>query len=445
MNTRSCLAEQINNINHKRNNSMKHSINHRSLLTVTGAVALALTLVAPARAADWPQWRGPDRNGISSEKIAWPAGGPKQLWKASVGQGYSAVTVSEGRAYTMGCIVSAPEGEKKKGPIDGVDTVWCFDAKTGAVIWKYSYPYHPVITHGKYPAPYTTPVVGGSLVYALCGDGRLFALDAAKGTVVWTVNYFKDLVGHARPSGCVSSPLVDGNLLIVNPGGEGTSVVALDKASGKVVWKSGSDRPAHSSLVPFQVGPTRAVAVLSFHNLTAYGLADGRELWNTKWETMAGQNAADPIIAGDRAFITSGHGMGCALLKFTGDKVETVYTNKQFACEFQSPVLVGECLYGFPGPWAGAKLTCLDLATGAVKWTEKEIQGSVIATADNKLLILSTDGKLILADVSPSGYKELGSASILASPSWTPPTLANSLVYCRNTAGDLVCLDFTGK
>jgi len=314
------------------------------------------------RAHDWPQWRGPNRNGVSPEEITWPASGPKQLWKAAVGEGYSGVSVSRGRAYTL-------------GNTNGVDTVWCLDAKTGTVVWKYSYPCKSPRTG--YPGPRATPTVDGNFVYTVSYFGQLLALNAETGTVVWGADYMKDFGSRIRGSnrhGFSGSPLVDGNLLLANVGGKGASVVAFNKTTGTVVWKSGDDPPTFSSPVTFALGAQRVVAMFSASGLFGYNLADGNPLWNIESKCSGNNlNAPDPVVSGDRIFITSGFGGsadggGCFLVMITNSSAKEVYRNTNLSSQIASPVLIDGFLYGFTGYVSRKGMVCLDFDTGEIKW-----------------------------------------------------------------------------
>ena len=418
-----------------------------NILRFTSRVAIMLFLVAPlAMAADWPQYRGPNRNGISPEEIHWPTSGPKQLWKASVGIGYSSVSISKGRAYTMG----NPEGQ---------ETVWCLDAMTGAVIWKYGFP-GPLVkaTIGKKAAsgfqnpagkcPNATPSVDGNYVYAVSRDGNLVALDAAKGTLVWSADYVKDFGSKSYATttwGFAASPLVDGNMLIVQVGAKGASVVAFDKTTGKVIWKSGDDAVSYASPLIVTLGGQRMVAMFSAKGLFTYNLADGKPSWAVEWETHSDANTADPIFFGDKVFLTSDYGKGCCLVKITSDDAEEVYHNKKFESHFPCPVMIGDAIYGITGHInSKPKFICYDPITADIKW-EKEGLGTGLIAAGKTLLIQAANGNLVAAEATPSGYKEIGNAPALTGLCWTPPSLANGLVYFRNAEGDVVCLDLGGK
>jgi len=240
---------------------------------------------------------------------------------------------------------------------------------------------------------------------------------------------------------------VDGNLLLANVGGKGASVVAFDKTTGKVVWKSGDDPATFSSPVPFTLGAQRMVAMFSASGLFAYNVADGNLLWNVESKCEGNNlNCPDPVVGGDKIFVTSGieAGPGCFLLAITNNSAKKVYGNTTMSSQIASPVVIDGVVYGFTGYVSRKGMVCLDFNTGELKWKNEKVSGALIA-AGNKLVIQSARGDLIVAEASPDGYKEIGKTPVLTGQCWTPPALANGCVYCRNTKGDLVCLDLSGQ
>ena len=404
-------------------------------VTACGLIAAVVGLVLSAGLAaeeaktstDWAHWRGPDYNGISKEaqfNISWGEGGPKVLWKKSLGIGFSSFAISAGRAYTM-------------GNADGKDTVYCFDAATGKKIWKYPYP-QPLDAKSYEGGTHSTPTVDGKMVYTFSKRGDLFCLDAAKGDVIWKKSVSKEF-GAKRPTwGFAGSPLIAGKLVIVNAGSNG---MAFDKKSGDLVWKSGTGRSGYSTPVPFKAGETKAVAIFGEKKLFALNPADGKELWSFPWETRYDVNAADPIVSGDRMFISSGYNKGCALLKIAADKAVQVWRNRKMRNHFNSTVLYKGNLYGFDEK----QLRCLDLATSDEKWTQRGLGKGSLMIAGDKLIILSEDGRLVIAEASPAGYKQLAAAQILTGKCWTVPVLSGGKIYARNAAGDAVCVDVSKK
>ena len=376
-------------------------------------------------APDWYQWRGPNRDGISTEKGwlgVWSEGGPKVLWKTSVGIGYSTVSVSSGRIYTMG------NAEK-------TDTVYCLDANTGAEVWKHSYPCE---AKGEgHPGTAATPTVDGKSVYTLSRDGDLFCLNADTGKVIWSKVLQKDFNAKAPTWGFACSPLVLDNWLILDVG----PTLALDKATGKLVWQSKEYAPSYSSPFLFQFNGLRRLAVFPATGLVVLDAENGKELGLLPWKGGPDVNAVTPIVSDDKIFISSGYDVGGALVQFSGDKLTTVWQNKNMRNHFNNCVLWEGHLYGFDE----TTLKCLDFQTGDEKWSQRGLGKGSLMFADGKLIIMSDKGDLVIAEASPASFKEISRAKILSGLCWTVPVLSGGKLYCRNHEGDLACLDVSGK
>ena len=392
---------------------------------ISAAAVLGLITLGTftASAVDWPRWRGPDLNGISPEKgwqTQWPAEGPKQLWKASVGTGFSSFSVSDGRVYTMGNTANT-------------DWVFCLEATTGKRVWGHSYPC-PLAANNFEGGPCATPTVADGRVYTFSRKGDLFCLDAVKGTVIWSKNLNRELGLEIPTWGCASSALVEGAMVVVNMGSAG---VALDRKSGQVVWVSAKGPGAYATPVPFKIGSERCLAILSRQSLIAVKAADGHEVWSYPWKTEYDVNAADPIVDGDKVFISSGYNHGGAVLKMTGQTPEKVWENKNLRNHFDSCVLWQGHLYG-PDD---SGLRCVAFDTGELKWTYAEFGKGSLMVADGKLVGLSEKGELIIAEPTPAEFKPMARAQVLKGKCWTTPLLSNGQIYCRNAVGDVVCLD----
>ena len=397
------------------------------ILSTAALLALAAFGTVTASGGDWPRWRGPELNGISPEKgwqAQWPAEGPKQLWKASVGTGFSSFSVSEGRVYTMGNATNT-------------DSTFCLDARTGKVIWRHSYPC-ALDAKNFEGGPCATPTVADGRVYTHSRKGDTFCLDAAKGTVIWSKNLNKEAGLEIPAWGSAGSVLIEGKLAVLNMGSAG---VALDKESGKVVWVSDKTAGAYATPVPVAIGGERFVAIATRQSLALVKLADGKEAWSYPWKTSYDVNAADPIVAGDKIFISSGYNHGGALLKVTAQGAEKVWENKNMRNHFNSCVLWEGHLYG---PDDGG-LRCLAFDTGELKWTYREFGKGSLMVADGKLVGLSEKGELIIAQAAPAAFEPIARAKVLTGKCWTTPVLANGRIYCRNAVGDVVCLDVSGK
>ncbi len=384
------------------------------------------------RAADWPNWRGPEHNGISKEKkwsTNWPKEGPKILWKASLGTGFSSIAVSGGRAYTMGNTGSKDIDEKEHK-----DIIFCFDAETGEEKWRYSYPC-PLNPRNYEGGPSATPTVEGDRVYTLSKKGHVFCLNAKTGKVIWQKN-LKEELGIKLPTwDLAGSPRVVKDLLIFNAG---TSGIALNKKTGEMVWQNGTGKPGYATAVEFKIGKQEGVAVFGQKALYGINIKDGAKLWEYPWRSHADENNGDPIFMGDKVYISTLS--GCALLKVEGDKVSEVWRNKNIKNHFNSTILVDGFFYGFDM----SKLKCLDFNTGEEKWATKDYGKGSLMAADGKLIILSEQGKLVIAEASEKLINPLAQAQILQGKCWAVPVLANGRIYARNAVGDLVCVDVSG-
>ena len=399
---------------------------------------LAAVVVRPASAEDWPRWRGPDLNGLSKERgwtTAWPKDGPKQLWKASVGIGFSSVAVAGGRVFTM-------------GNSDNLDTVYALDAATGAVVWRHSYKcvLDPRFYEG---GPSATPTVDGDRVYTLSKRGQVFCFDAATGKIAWQKNVAEelgvklDMDDQAPWWGFAGSPLVRGDLIILNLASDGT---ALNKKDGTVVWSNGKGLAGYSTPLPFRQNGRDLIALAGAQSIVAVSEKDGKELWRFPWKTSYDVNGADPILSGDKLFISSGYGHGCALLELKADGFTKLYENKIMKNQFNPSVLINGHLYGIDGNAGGkdAGLRCIDLATGTSKWFEKSIGSGALMAAGNKLIVQGDKGELVIAEATPEAFKPLARAQVIGGKCWTAPVLANGRIYCRNAKGDLVCVEVRG-
>jgi len=384
------------------------------------------------RANDWPRWRGPDLNGISKETgwtTSWPAEGPKQLWKAAVGIGFSSVTVANGRVFTI-------------GNSNETDTVFCFDENSGKELWKHSYacPLDPKYYEG---GPGSSATCEKDRVYTLSKRGHLICFDAATGKVQWQKNLIDEL-GVKKPEwGFAGSPLIEGDLLILNVGEGGT---AVDKKTGKVVWSSGKDMAGYATAVPYDDGSERLALIFSSKALVSVAMKNGKEHWQFPWVERWHINAADPILSGNRVFIST-FGKGCALLEMRGGSTPAIiWENQNMGNHFNGCVLVNGHIYGVNGNTDKAEkdFRCLSLSTGEVKWSYAGLGLGSVSVADNKLIILSDRGELVIAEVNPEAFKPIARAQVIGGKCWTVPVLANGRIYCRNAQGTLVCLDVRG-
>ena len=353
----------------------------------------------------------------------WPAGGPRVLWRASVGTGFSSISVSQGRVYTM-------------GNTNNEDTVWCFDANTGEPVWHYSYAAQlsPQWYEG---GPGSTPTVDSNRVVTISKWGDIFCFDAAKGTVIWQRDLRRDGIKPNR-WGFAGSPLMWGNAVILNAGSAG---IALDRDTGRIVWSNGTNAAGYASPTRFKTAGTEVLLIFAAKHLVALEAQSGRELWRQFWETGWDTNNTDPLVWHERIFISS-FTRGCALLSVQNGQPEVLYTNTVMHSHLSPGVVLGDYLYAFNGEAKQeTDFRCFCLLTGELKWARKDPAFGSLILAGGKLIILSDKGELLLAEASPADFKPLARAKVLSGLCWTPPALANGRLYVRNARGELRCLE----
>ena len=386
-------------------------------------IAFIIGIGSPCVAADWPNWRGPNHNGISSEtawKASWGEDGPKIAWKIPIGTGFSSMAVTDGRVYAM-------------GNINDTDIVYCLNADTGKEFWTHSYA-SELQAKNYEGGPNPTPTVDGNKVYTLSKHGRAFCLDVGTGAVVWEKDLQKDFGIKPPTWGFAGSPFVYKNMIILNAGIWG---IALDKTTGEKIWDNGKGAAGYSTATPYMLDGKQCVAFFSSKAIGGVVAQTGELVWQYKWETSWDENIADPIIVGDRVFVSSELGVGCAVLKIDGSKVTELWRNKDMQNHLNSSVLWKGHLYGVDKK----RLRCMNFETGEVTWTQTGLGKGSLMLADGKLIILSEKGKLVTAEADPGEYKEISSAQILTGKCWTVPVLANARVYARSAKGELVCVD----
>ncbi|QOV91107.1 PQQ-binding-like beta-propeller repeat protein [Humisphaera borealis] len=390
--------------------------------------SVLLLAATTSRGADWPVWRGPSGSGISTEAgwAPWDEKGPRIAWRAQVGVGFSSFVAARGRVYTAGYA-------------DDADSIVCLDAETGKVVWKHSY---PAELGAKFFEGGTTgtPTVDGDRVYFLSRAGDVWCLDAAAGKPIWSANIQKQLGVNVPGWGFGGAPVVHQDLLLLNAGEAG---VALDKASGKVVWQSGKKDAGYSTPYLTRVGTDTLAIFGSAQSYIAVNPQTGKEAWRVRWVTQFGVNAADPIVDGGRMFISSGYGKGCTLVQLTADQPpKEVWKSRVLRTQMNAAVLFDGHLFGVDGDTTEkASLKCVELSTGTEKWVHPGFGSGTVILADGKLIALAADGELSVAPASPQGFKQVASARVLTGKCWTVPVLSDGRIYCRNWKGQIVCVD----
>ena len=381
---------------------------------------VASVAMAQSNSANWPQWRGPNRDGISKETgllKQWPAEGPPLVWKATgAGSGFSSFSIANGRLFTMGL-----RGDR--------EFVIAFDVATGKEAW--ATPHGGAFHNDRGNGPRGTPTVDGDRVYALGGNGDLSAIDARTGKVVWSKNVLKEFGGRNITWGISESPLVVGNKLLVNAGGPDASIVALNKSDGSVIWKSQSDKAGYSSAIPLQVNGGTQVVFFTSQRAVGLDLNNGRLLWEYARPSNNVANAATPIARGNRVFISSDYGTGGGVVEIKPDgTAQEVWFTKDMRNHHSSSVLIGDHLYGF----SSQILTAVKFDTGEVAWKDRSVGKGSLTYADGRLYLFSERGVVGLAEATPTGYVERGRFRIESGnlETWTHPVVAGGRLYLRD-------------
>jgi outer membrane protein assembly factor BamB len=402
------------------------SIRRSTMTLITAACVVSLSALVSNRGLDdWPQWRGPNRDGVSAEKGLlqdWPAGGPPLAWKASgAGEGYSSFAASNGRLYTLGA----------RG---GTEYVVAFEIATGKRLWE--------VAHGRRfsndrgGGPRATPTIEGSMMYAYGASGDLSAIEIGSATprVVWTINVLKQFGGSNITWGLSESPLVLSDRILINAGAPNASIVALKKTDGSVIWKSQGDQAGYSSAVLHEAGGIREAIFFTGERALGVDVNTGKLLWSYGQVSNRTANIATPIVKGNRVFLSSGYGTGAALLELTpangGITAREVYFTRQMKNHHASSVVIGEHLYGFDD----AILKAMKFDSGQIAWQDRSVGKGSLVFADNRLYLYSENGVVGLAEASPQAYKEHGRFQLKTGslPTWSHPIVSGGRLYLRD-------------
>lgn len=380
----------------------------------------------PSGPSDWPQWRGPERNGVSKDSgllKQWPSSGPQQAWAISgLGEGYGSLAIKGDRIFVQGT-----RGE--------ASVVFCLNRADGKTVWSAAL--GPKVNEGKGNGPRSTPTVDNDRIYVLTENGDLACLRAHDGSPVWRKNILRDF-GGSNPGWLISeSPLVDGNRVIVTPGGGGAGMVALDKMTGKDIWRAKdiSDGAGYSSAIAADVGGVRTI--MNFTSRAAVGVraSDGKLMWRNSSAANGTANCTTPVFADNKVFFTSDYGTGSALLGLSAQsgevKAQELYFTKEMRNHHGGVVLVNGYLYGFSG---SSGLACVEFATGKRMWANRSVGKGSLTYADGMLYLLGEKHVAGLAEANPNAYVEKGRFSIpdQGEDSWAHPVVIGGKLYIRN-------------
>jgi outer membrane protein assembly factor BamB len=438
-------------------------------------LVLTFTLCSRAVADDWPQWLGPQRDGVWRETgivDKFPAQGPKIRWRTPIGEGYAGPAVASGKVYITDRVL--PEGVSnpdnpfgRKQRVQGKERVLCLEEKTGKFLWKHEYdcPYQVSYAAG----PRTTPVVNGDRVYTLGTMGDLLCLDARDGKVLWARNFPKEFEVEVPMWGFAAHPLLDGDRLICLVGGAGSVAVAFHKDTGKEIWRAlSADEPGYAPPMIYDFAGKRQLIIWHPEAVNSLNPETGEVYWKIAFGPLrAGLAIPTPRLHGDRLFITAFYD-GPLMLQLDGNKpgAKVLWRGKSRSEQpdktdglhsiMSTPFLkdghiYGVCSYG--------ELRCLKADTGERVWsTRKPTSGgkevrwanAFLVPQGDRFVLFNESGDLILARLTPMGYEEISRANILvptntmAPPKgrrviWSHPAFANQCVYARNDR-EIVCV-----
>jgi outer membrane protein assembly factor BamB len=390
------------------------------------ALALLLCTAASAPAADWPQWRGPARDGIAAEFQApavWKPDALTKKWSITVGEGHASPVVVGDRVF-----VFSREGER--------ETMRCLALADGKELWKESreVPYSPSFAarkHGK--GPKATPTVDGGRVFALGIAGQVSAWDAATGQVLWRQDFTNDFKQASPEFGAAASPLVDGDTMIVHVGGkDGGALTAFDVATGAVRWKWNGDGPGYSSPVIGTFGGVRQIITQTQRRCVALSPAGGTLLWEIPFTTPYEQNSVTPVVMGDLV-IFGGVGKPTFAVKVSGGSATTVWEAREITMYMSTPVLAGSRLYGMSDKTRGS-LFALEAASGRLLWKSEGRLGenASLTRLGDRLLVLATSGEMTVHEPSGESLREIARYKVAETPVWASPALVGNRILIKD-------------
>jgi len=391
------------------------------------AIAVCLLGSGRARGSDWPCFLGPNGDGSSPEKGInkdWGAKPPKELWRVGLSDnGFAGPSVADGKVFIVD-----HKGDQ--------DIVRALDLEKGTEVWRFAY--KDAAKHN-YGFTQSTPAYDNGVLYTMSCSGKVHCLDAETGARRWVVDVKRQFKGKTGAWRYASSPLVDGQLVIVCPGGQ-NGVVALDKKTGQTVWASqgGGEKAGYATAVKAKIDGRDQYVIFSGKSVVGVDAKNGRTLWRHAWETRYDVNAATPRALGRYVFITSNYRRGCALLKVSGGKALVAWENKEMQSHFSTPMVHEGHIIGTSDP---GRLVCLDVKTGKVVWEKRGFEKGGVCSVDGTIIVCDgKKGDVAMCELSTKGYRELGRIKPLGGRSWTAPIVADGKLIVRNKQ-EMVCLD----
>ncbi|MHC5054054.1 MAG: PQQ-binding-like beta-propeller repeat protein [Planctomycetota bacterium] len=391
------------------------------------ATAFLLCAATASPAEDWPCFLGPNGDASSSEtgiNKNWRAKPPKELWRVSLSDnGFAGPSVADGKVFIVD-----HEGDQ--------DIVRAIDLKKGNDVWRF--PYRDAGKHN-WGFTQSTPAYDAGRLYTMSCEGKVHCIDAKTGRKRWMVDVKRQFGGKSGGWRYASSPLVDGRVLIVCPGGK-NAAVALDKNTGRPLWASGGggEKAGYATAVGATIGGRKQYVVFTGTSAVGVDARSGRMLWKHGWRTKHDVNASSPRVLGNNVFITSDYGRGCALLSITGASARVAWENKEMQSQFSTPVVHDKHIIGTTDP---GRLVCLDPRSGRVVWQQRGFEKGGVCAVDGTLIVCDgKTGDVAMCELSTARYRELGRIKPLGGKSWTAPIVADKKLIVRNQKA-MVCLD----
>jgi outer membrane protein assembly factor BamB len=394
---------------------------------------LGLLVCIVAGAADWPQFLGPQRNSTSTETgllQTWDKKGPPLLWQKDVGEGYSSPVIAGERLILF-------------HRVGGEEVVQCLDAGSGKELWKHADTTKYRDWLGKGDGPRATPLIAGERVYTLGVTGRLLCLKLSNGEKVWQRDLLTDYKVPRSYFGVGTSPILEGDRLLVNVGARDAGIVAFEKNSGKELWRATEDGASYSSPVAADIDGVRHVIFFTRQGIVSLDPANGHVRFSKRWRSRmdASVNAAAPVVMGDQLFFTACYDTGAIVVRAKKAGIEELWSNdRSLSSHFSTPVYHDGYLYGFDGrqDFGMVEFRCIEAKTGKVRWSRDGFGCASMILAEGNLIVLSERGELVLVECKSDKYREKARAGVLTGPCRAHLALANGRLYARDNA-KLVC------
>lgn len=414
-----------------------------------GLAIVGLVFSVAGWAADWPQYAGPNHNRSTPERIqkVFPANGPKTIWRVPATDGFSSFAVSGGKAFTL--VMRNIEGAPR-------ETLVALDANTGKELWAQPLGGIKLGDGGEQGAadnnggdgPRSTPAVDGNRVYVLSAKLMLACFDAETGKTVWSHDLIKEHAGRNVSWQNAASPLLEDNRVYVGGGGPGESLLAFDKADGKLAWKAHDEKITHATPVAATILGQPQIIFFVQSGLVSVNPTDGKLLWKHPFGYRT-STAASPVVADDIVYCAAGYGVGAMAVRvskqgsgFTAKQLWITQGNQPVANHWSTPVYYKGHLYGMFSfkEYGNGPMKCVELATGKVKWQQPGFGAGQVILANDTVLALTDSGELVTVATDPAHYHEISRAKVVAGKCWSSPTVANGRIYVRSTK-EGVCVD----